>query len=605
MTDQTMPLRVTVYTDGKRLREVTFDREIINVGKQSTANLRLEDVNVSRKHAVIERRASGEWRVTDLGSTNGTTVNGRRITQAILQNGDRLLLGETTLVIGITAPGAVRGDEVGERAPVLEIQGLGENSFYAIGEDDPNTDGMVLEVALLWGETVLTVQHYNTPEEVRIGELPGCHLTVPQTALGVPELTLISDEGGRFALHTEHAAFEGDVLINGSIIPLGDLENAQELTGGKLVMSDRTRARLRVGDFILLVSYGPMPAKPLVSPLGAVDYTPHIYVAVSAIVHIAFLVFLSLMPEDQLRSRLDPSARRAKLLKVLKVVEPEPEEEEEEEEKKREAEKKKKLEVDKEVVKKNDDLVNKLQKKKKKPVDRDALSQMSDNDRKKKLRDIAATAGAAKLLNEDSGLLSSLLDDSDQMMLDGQRLKQLTSVAGPDADPLSAGGAIDPFGGTLNSGDSGGFASQASLGQNAANGNAAPIESLGKKSKRGLGDIAMKERKVKPVAIASTASVSGRLDRKTVQKIIRRNLSGIKWCYQDALQRNPKLRGKVTLSFAILPNGALKNPRASNPSINDNALLSCITKKMKRWKFPAPKDGGVVKVSYPLILKTR
>ena len=127
MTDQTMPLRVTVYTDGKRLREVTFDREIINVGKQSTANLRLEDVNVSRKHAVIERRASGEWRVTDLGSTNGTTVNGRRITQAILQNGDRLLLGETTLVIGITAPGADRGDEVGERAPVLEIQGLGEN----------------------------------------------------------------------------------------------------------------------------------------------------------------------------------------------------------------------------------------------------------------------------------------------------------------------------------------------------------------------------------------------------------------------------------------------------------------------------------------------
>ena len=103
----------------------------------------------------------------------------------------------------------------------------------------------------------------------------------------------------------------------------------------------------------------------------------------------------------------------------------------------------------------------------------------------------------------------------------------------------------------------------------------------------------------------SSATVSGRLDRKTVQKIIRRNLSGIKWCYQDALQRNPKLRGKVTLSFSILPNGKLKNPRASNPSLNDNALLSCITRKMKRWKFPAPKDGGVVKVSYPLILKTR
>jgi beta-glucosidase-like glycosyl hydrolase len=141
-----------------------------------------------------------------------------------------------------------------------------------------------------------------------------------------------------------------------------------------------------------------------VSPLGAVDYTPHIYVAVSAIVHIAFLVFLSLMPEDQLRSRLDPSARRAKLLKVLKVVEPEPEEEEEEEDRKSEQDKKKKLEVDKEVVKKNDALLNKLNKKKKKKVDIEALSQLSEDDRKTKLRDIAATAGAAKFLNEDTGL---------------------------------------------------------------------------------------------------------------------------------------------------------------------------------------------------------
>jgi hypothetical protein len=605
MTEQSMPLRVTIHMDGKRLREVTFDRSVINVGKQSSANLRLEDVNVSRKHAVIERRDSGEWRVTDLGSTNGTTVNGRRITQAILQNGDRVLIGETTLVIGITRAGAPESVHDQARVPVPEIQGLGENSYYAIEEDDPDTDGMVMEVALLWGETVLTVQHFDTPEEVRVGELPGCNLTIPETALGKQELTLISEENGHFALHTEHSSFEGDVLINGSIIPLGDLENAQKLTQGMLVITEPTRARIRIGEFILLVSYGPMPAKPSVSPLGAVDYTPHIYVAVSAIVHIAFLVFLSLMPEDQLRSRLDPSARRAKLLKVLKVVEPEPEEEEEEEDRKSEQDKKKKLEVDKEVVKKNDALLNKLNKKKKKKVDIEALSQLSEDDRKTKLRDIAATAGAAKFLNEDTGLLSSLLDDSDQMMLDGRKLKLLTSIAGPDGDPLSAGGAIDPFGGTLSSGDSGGFSDQASLGRNAASGKSAPIDGLGKKSKRGLGDISMKERKVTPVAIASTATVSGRLDRKTVQKIIRRNLSGIKWCYQDALQRNPKLRGKVTLSFAILPNGSLKNPRASNPSLNDSALLACITKKMKRWKFPAPKDGGVVKVSYPLILKTR
>jgi pSer/pThr/pTyr-binding forkhead associated (FHA) protein/outer membrane biosynthesis protein TonB len=603
MTDQPMPLRVTVHFDGKRLREVTFDRSIINVGKQSSSNLRLEDINVSRKHAVIERRESGEWRITDLGSTNGTTVNGRRITQAILQDGDRVLIGESTLVVGISREGGAEEDEERAHRPVPEIPGLGENSFYAVAEEDSDSEGMVMEVALLWGETVLTVQHFDKPEVVRVGEVPGCRFTIPEEALGSTDVTLLSEHDGSFALHVDHDAFEGDVLMDGSIIPLGDLENAGKLIGDLLVFEEHTRARLRIGEFVLLVSYGPMPARPRISPLGAVDYTPHIYVAVSAIVHIAFLLFLSLMPEDQLRSRLDPAARRAKLLKVLKVVEPEPEEDKEEEERNREAEKKK-LEVKKEIVKKDDGLLNKLNKKKKK-VELEALDAMSEDDRKKKLREMAALAGAAKLLNEDTGLLAALLDDSDQMMLDGRRLAQLTSVSGPDADPLSAGGAIDPFGGTLGANDSGGFSGQRSLGRARADGSAAPIAGMGKRKGKGLGDVHMKERKIIPVAIASSATVSGRLDRKTVQKIIRRNLSGIKWCYQDALQRNPKLRGKVTLSFSILPNGSVKNPRASNPSLNDNALLSCITRKMKRWKFPAPKDGGVVKVSYPLILKTR
>ena len=107
------------------------------------------------------------------------------------------------------------------------------------------------------------------------------------------------------------------------------------------------------------------------------------------------------------------------------------------------------------------------------------------------------------------------------------------------------------------------------------------------------------------MAIARTASVTGRLDRSTVQRVIRQNLSGIKWCYQDALQRNRNLKGKVTLAFTILPNGRVANPSARNAQINDGKLLACIRGRMKRWKFPAPKEGGVVKVSYPLILKTR
>ncbi|MFT7581588.1 MAG: TonB family protein, partial [Myxococcota bacterium] len=71
------------------------------------------------------------------------------------------------------------------------------------------------------------------------------------------------------------------------------------------------------------------------------------------------------------------------------------------------------------------------------------------------------------------------------------------------------------------------------------------------------------------------------------------------------LQLKRKLGGKLTLAFTILPNGRTANPRTLNSSLGDAPLEACIRKKMSRWKFPSPKDGGVVEVQYPLILKTQ
>ena len=62
---------------------------------------------------------------------------------------------------------------------------------------------------------------------------------------------------------------------------------------------------------------------------------------------------------------------------------------------------------------------------------------------------------------------------------------------------------------------------------------------------------------------------------------------------------------KLTLAFTILPNGKVLDPRTKNSSVSDANLEACIVKKMSRWRFPQPKDGGVVEVSYPLILKTQ
>lgn len=62
------------------------------IGRGSRCNLVLDDPTVSRRHAELQREDQG-WLLTDLGSTNGTWVNGWRVDRAFVHDGDRIFLG--------------------------------------------------------------------------------------------------------------------------------------------------------------------------------------------------------------------------------------------------------------------------------------------------------------------------------------------------------------------------------------------------------------------------------------------------------------------------------------------------------------------------------
>jgi hypothetical protein len=78
-------------------RAVALDRPVTVLGRGAEADLRLPDTGVSRRHAELRVERDGV-RLVDLGSTNGTRVNGRPVSEALLADGDRVELGATTVV---------------------------------------------------------------------------------------------------------------------------------------------------------------------------------------------------------------------------------------------------------------------------------------------------------------------------------------------------------------------------------------------------------------------------------------------------------------------------------------------------------------------------
>lgn len=70
----------------------------VNLGRSLEADVRLEDEGVSRIHANMERRDDGTVMLNDNGSTNGTYVNGTRVSQMELSDGDRIQVGSVTIL---------------------------------------------------------------------------------------------------------------------------------------------------------------------------------------------------------------------------------------------------------------------------------------------------------------------------------------------------------------------------------------------------------------------------------------------------------------------------------------------------------------------------
>ena len=83
-----------------------LDTEEVTVGRHPDSDIFLDDITVSRRHAIFSRTEAG-YAVRDLGSLNGTYVNRDRIEREIgLSGGDEVQIGKFRLIYFAGAPGS-------------------------------------------------------------------------------------------------------------------------------------------------------------------------------------------------------------------------------------------------------------------------------------------------------------------------------------------------------------------------------------------------------------------------------------------------------------------------------------------------------------------
>ncbi|MGC4115857.1 MAG: AgmX/PglI C-terminal domain-containing protein [Myxococcales bacterium] len=210
----------------------------------------------------------------------------------------------------------------------------------------------------------------------------------------------------------------------------------------------------------------------------------------------------------------------------------------------------------------------------------------------------------AKDLVKNSGLLKTLGSG-----MGGGGLSTIFGQGGLGGDIKGAIGNM--FGSRV--GDAGGFGGLGLKGTGTGGGgmgNTIGIGGIGTKGRGGglsgygtsVGNLDPKKKV--DVGISSEDSVvQGSLDKELIRQVIKRNIGQIRYCYETELQTKPNLSGKVPVRFVIAPNGDVQTARvADGATLNDGNLSECILVRLRSWKFPSPKGGGSVIVTYPFVL---
>lgn len=637
-------IRLKIKTPDGKSAESSFDADSVLIGSGPSAVLRLEDPEVSSIHAVIKVTPEGVVTIIDLGSEAGTTVNGAPVTEPVtLKQGDQIQVGRVSIVlesaVGASAPAkahvlaeedkTVEADTARAAPPKLEKKGdkkaekrveLGKGgkadplatqrirdrpsptdgghavagSHLVTSDSDvdvsliegpisennrPTAEQRVLEITALWGTAVIDSVQVSEPRDVVVGgynntkvdlrvqgTLPAETFTIAHNQGGEAMITVPSD--ARVALRKVDGKLTRDVQLAGTDAPFP--AKAYRLSVGE-------RLAFKVGTITFIAQYVRGDAK--MGKGGTLDwYFPRVFV-ISALLHIFFVVAAFITPDLQggLTDDLFKNQNRFAQM-ILKAQEKE--------------KKQKKLDLSGmkggAKHKGEEGKFGKKDKPKKDALASKAGAPRVDPNKREKDRKIALNSGLLGIL-KGAGASGAV-----------------SNVFGPGGLGTGINNAMGGLRGT-EMGDAGGAGGLGTRGTGAGGGgNSLGIGGLGTyghgRGTGGYGNIDLGGRgKGTTRIVPGKTIIQGSLSKEEIGRVIRRNLARFKYCYEKQLNANPNLQGKIAVYFTIAPTGDVADASVRETSMNEENVESCVVKVMRSLKFPKPRGGGIVVVTYPFV----
>ncbi|MFA6032677.1 MAG: AgmX/PglI C-terminal domain-containing protein [Myxococcota bacterium] len=437
-----------------------------------------------------------------------------------------------------------------------------------------------LQVKVLWKDSPIEVKYFLKPGAVTLGSTPRCDFYLIPDGLPVDEFPIARTIGGDLVI-----TFTGS--MGGSIAGDGETKQLDELVKDKkagrdpslmdsyqYTLAEGATANVKIGSFDLEMKLVPKPDKLSTGAMKRVDYTYLNALLVALFASGTLLVSLFLFPFDIRTATEDVTKNPSKFVSFIMTPA-------------------KKVEEVKQITLKDTDIktTGKANDTKVAKVDvfKQAVKKARPDD-----KELVNKTGLLKIFGKGSGIFSGSSQIFGGKGLGGELQNALSGLYGMNVGSAGAG-ALGLKGG--GPGGGGGLGS-IGIGSVGTRGRGSGDGSYGS----GAGSIGGK-RDVDIGITGGSPMVLGSLDKELIRRVVQSHRNEIRYCYERALTANPGLWGKISINFIIGAKGDVQSSKVKESTMGNADVENCIAQKVKTWRFPEPKGGGIVVVTYPFVLK--